>query len=92
MYLIFGGEQFYASGGANDFLCMVEESKAQLIAWKLIGTKIKYIEDWDPKGEFAIEQLIEWTQVVTREGHILHTFGRPYGPIIGKRFIEYLEE
>ncbi len=92
MLMIFGGEQYYAAGGANDFICMAEESKAQLIAYKLIGKTIKYIEEWDPEGEFAIEQTIEWTHVSTQEGIILHTFGRPYGICSGKRFIQYLEE
>ena len=89
--MIFGGAQFYASGGANDFICLVDKSKAQMRAYALIGTIIKYTEDWDTEGEFAIEETIEWTHVATMEGIILHTFGKPYGPIAGKRYIEYLE-
>jgi len=101
IYMVFGGEQYYAHGGANDFICTAEEGEAVLLARNLIGTKMVYIEDWmkdlcsedeSELEDFAIEITIEWTQVSAMDGKIIHSFGSPYGPSEGTKTVKYLEE
>lgn len=91
MLMIFGGEQYYATGGAGDFLCMAEESKAQVIAKGLLGTEIEYREEWDTDGDCLIHEIIEWVHVTTQEGVILYAFGKAFGGGNGKKTVKYLE-
>lgn len=75
MYYIFGGEQYYASGGCNDLLCYCREKEAA-IAWskRLIGKKVLMKEEGIPE-EFWIDYPIEWTHVMSEIGTIIHTEG-----------------
>lgn len=76
MYLIFGGERYYASGGANDLIETHEdESCAVQRAVELIGLRAVYRKpnpediDWD-EGE---SNQIEWSQVYSVElGEIIY--------------------
>lgn len=91
MYMIFGGQTFYANGGANDFICMVKKSIAQVVAYELIGEYMEYKEDWDETGDYKIKIPIEWTQVTNTHGKILHSFGKPFMCGLHNREIKFLE-
>jgi hypothetical protein len=83
MYLIFGGEEFYASGGGNDFLgaCKnlgVANRRAAELIGKYVVTEIaEYTDD----RNCDTSHKIEWTHVVDgQNGKILIKFGgRPHG-------------
>lgn len=75
MFLIFGGERFYASGGGNDLLDIDKSlDSAKTKAESLIG-KIAV------EGDGFMESFkIEWSQVVDgNTGLILSEFNSAYG-------------
>ena len=84
LFFIFGGEQFYADGGARDIISRTcDKQLAESIARALIGKKVPIVENWiDPK--YWLDMTIEWTQVMDEEGTIHFEFGKPYGK--GGRF------
>jgi hypothetical protein len=88
MFIIFGGQSFYASGGANDILAVlygrdfsIEKAKSY------IGMKAVREEapDWNDEDVESIGVPIEWVQVydvVARET-IYKSEGKPYAEIDG---------
>ena len=84
MYLIFGGECYYASGGANDLIeehedesCAIQRA-VELIGLFAIIHKAKQEDiDWD----YDEGHKIEWTQVysVDRGEVIYKSESTPYG-------------
>lgn len=78
MYLIFGGECYYASGGGNDYLGQRETlNEAIHFAASLIGKRGVFNES----EVDSVELTIEWTHVFSvAEGKVLSKFGDdPYG-------------
>jgi hypothetical protein len=97
MFFIFGGEQYYADGGARDMISRTcDKQLAESIAKGLIGTKVPIVESWmDP--EDWMDMTIEWTQVMDKEGTIHFEFGKPYGKgghfeFQGLNRIKYIKE
>jgi len=80
IYFIFGGEQFYASGGVNDLLVTTHDKKLALHwAENFIGKEIKIVESYMPEDLWT-ETKIEWTQVMDETGNKIDQFGViPYG-------------
>ena len=66
MFIIFGGECYYASGGIRDLLGK-EDSKetAITLAKELLGKlAITEIVNYDPDEEWTVSHEIEWVHVV----------------------------
>lgn len=91
MYLIFAGEQFYGTGGANDFIDsfeIIEEAMEKAEA--LIGSRIIYeISDWSDDASDDQGIYIDWSHVFcTKDKRIIKRIGvKPFGeqPIIEVR-------
>jgi len=83
MFLIFGGERYYASGGANDYIdCRDTINDAKAFAENLIGDRAIYERcgrNGDP--DMGIGCWIEWAHIMdAKTGLIVERFGgRPYG-------------
>lgn len=83
MFLIFGGESYYASGGCSDYLCSRDNLKDAIKeAERLIGrravTHIPRVEDVSWDCVFSYE--IEWTRVFDcSKLETVHTVGYSYG-------------
>jgi hypothetical protein len=76
MYLIFGGQAYYASGGANDLIethddesCAIQRA-VELINLYAVTYKAKKEDlDWDEDDKHKIE----WTQVYsTEKGEVIY--------------------
>ena len=80
MFLVFGGQEYYATGGAYDLLATFEdEQKARNFAASAIGKRVEWDEDVfpdDPSGS-----PIEWSHVFdTKAGEVIAAFGgKPLG-------------
>ena len=78
-YLIFGGEQYYSSGGAYDYLSFSEnEQHAKKIADSFLG---KRVYNDEPKDEiFKMYKDIQWVQVYCiNTNSVIYTVGeKPY--------------
>lgn len=83
MYLLFGGESYYASGGANDFISgHVEFMDAVNAAEEALGKEaVTHIpEEKDIEWDELASHTIEWVHIFkcdTKE--IVFRFGEPYG-------------
>ena len=75
MFLVFGGECYYASGGGYDLLFSDEiESEAVKFARDSIGKEAVFSPcDWDDDPSINIQ----WSHVLdTNTKKVIHTFGR----------------
>lgn len=83
MYLIFGGESYYASGGANDLIeAHDDKSCAIQRAIELLGMyAIEYESPIDDEWDNDEGCKIEWTQVYSVEsGEVIYkSDGVPHG-------------
>ena len=88
MFIIFGGQSFYASGGANDIIGFsnihydaIEKAKSY------IGMKAVREEapDWDDDDNESIGVPVEWVQVyaILQDEIIYKSEGKPYADIDG---------
>lgn len=74
MYLIFSGECYYPSGGANDYIAQKDTLEdAKNTAKELIGKTLTYSD--------GINCTAEWSHIMnTKTGLIVAKFGEsPYG-------------
>ena len=68
-FLIFGGRNFYASGGANDLISTIPQTEDEAIdyARSLIGRKYT-TERWIlPDGHHTVDITVQWSQVFDLE-------------------------
>lgn len=83
MYIIFGGERYYASGGGNDFLDKKKSLAAAIdVAKDLVGKyAVTEICDWSDDRNDDNGYNIEWTHVFdTNTGAVVHKSERnPHG-------------
>ena len=83
MYLIFGGLQYYASGGGYDYLDMeLNKSDAIKAAEGMIGKEgVWEVAEGSDDRDDDMSYEIEWTHVVdSNNGKVLATFGKnPFG-------------
>lgn len=84
MYLIFGGERYYAKGGGYDFLDSKEIFEEAVEAAELyMDREIKYKDrDCDCEEDcFCVTEVIEWVHVLnTKTNKIVCKRGsEPYG-------------
>ena len=83
MFLVCGGEQYYASGGGYDVLTKTKDlEQAIKLASDLIGKYAVYeIVDWSDDRDDDQGFVIEWTHVVNgATGEIVRKIGKePYG-------------
>lgn len=82
MYLVFGGERYYANGGGYDLLLSHEDKSTAISeASSMIGKQMVFeiAEDFEDRS-FDTYNYIEWTHVLdTENGEVVETFGeRPY--------------
>lgn len=83
MYLVFCGESFYASGGANDVVRRFDAlAAAEEYASNLIGRQmVLMVNDWGGDLDDDYCEKVEWSHVFDTESmSIVQRFGRaPYG-------------
>lgn len=83
MFLIFGGERYYASGGGFDLLHKTTTKEdAVEKAESFLGKKAVFeVVDWSDDREDDTCSNIEWTHVLdVSSGKIIANFGEnPYG-------------
>ena len=95
MYLIFGGQRYYASGGANDLIATHDdEGHAIQIATDSIGMRAitrKALPE-DAKWDDDEYREVEWTQVYSVDsGEVIYeSESTPYGT--GYKVIELIKE
>ena len=85
MFIIFGGQSYYASGGANDILGFAKKSNEAIEkANSYVGMKAVREDpsEWDDDG---LSVPIEWVQVydVLEDEIIYKSEGKPYAEIDG---------
>jgi hypothetical protein len=75
-YLVFCGSAFYASGGANDFLCDVDSAEDALnIARSIVGRGIA--DEFWHDGEIFFRE-VDWANVL-HNGEVIFKEGSPHG-------------
>jgi hypothetical protein len=82
MYLIFGGEGFYASGGGNDYLDRREDKiEAMRLAKTLIGELTVGMDEPRDDGESEQKMTVEWVHVVDSSTMeiVFESETKPYG-------------
>lgn len=77
MYLIFGGEEYYARGGALDYLASSDDkAKALELARSLLGMcKVTRVATWSEDRDKDYKDIIEWVNIIdTDTGRIIAHF------------------
>ena len=74
MFLVFGGQEYYASGGAYDLLGTFEDGQQ---AWDLAASVIGKNAEWtDSYPEFSVTRKIEWSHILDlKSGKVTAEFG-----------------
>ncbi|MCP5009156.1 MAG: hypothetical protein GY942_04160 [Aestuariibacter sp.] len=82
MFLIFGGECYYACGPESDLLGTTPEvNKAIELAKRLVGQRAIYeIATWSDDRDYDFGCEIEWVQVMDGDtGKVVFEVAGPYG-------------